>query len=460
MVRPIAFLLVASVLLALPANAEDAFDVPEGFLVEQVATDAECPSATNLWQPLAHTIGAARSAGSIEDQIYFLSVAARLTGQPSEQFTTTAAEALLHLQSTLEATGASLSRFWPDSIEQLTRSLCSKSLYLANQLVRRIQNKVHSTLTRALDGALRQTAIRKATELELVDNDWIALYSELPQAEASAILRPLGLVSEHRDAVALALAEIAQVEDRDFLLDSLGSHQSGVISSSTKALRNLPAPTDPEALVGLVRQLARRGTDKRTERPREQLLGLLNHWTDAQATDTAGALDWLKQAHPELAKTITPNPKGIDLATERDRWATIDWSKGDRDRGRLLFTQRACATCHEGSRRFGPDLKGIGKSWSPEDLLTATVAPSFQVSEAYRPDVMVLKNGDVHIGHPSYTSPAASLYRTGPQTVVRVTLDEVEEVRPSDISSMSDGLLLGVDDQGLADLVAYLRSPK
>jgi putative heme-binding domain-containing protein len=40
----------------------------------------------------------------------------------------------------------------------------------------------------------------------------------------------------------------------------------------------------------------------------------------------------------------------------------------------------------------------------------------------------------------------------------RVNVEEIEEMRSSDVSLMPEGLLMGLSDEEVADLLAYLRA--
>ena len=55
-----------------------------------------------------------------------------------------------------------------------------------------------------------------------------------------------------------------------------------------------------------------------------------------------------------------------------------------------------------------------------------------------------LANGDIFMNEDGHTK--------------RINLDEIEEMRWSEVSLMPEGLLLGLSDQEVADLLAYLRS--
>ena len=87
----------------------------------------------------------------------------------------------------------------------------------------------------------------------------------------------------------------------------------------------------------------------------------------------ASATAWFAAMHPALAATLGTDEPDDDALLAL--LATVDWSKGDADRGRALYTKRGCVQCHGGSRAMGPDLKGAAKRFAREDLFRAIALP-------------------------------------------------------------------------------------
>jgi len=323
----------------------------------------------------------------------------------------------------------------------------------------------HSLFIGAMEGETRSRAIVRFAGFFIVEADWIALFGELPEAEARILVTPHFADPELKDAVVRTIAgfENHEEDDRGLLLGGLSSYQRATIQACAPALQKAGPVADKKTqtreITKIVGALAKLGSDKSRKAERQSLLKLFTKFSGASAADTDAALAWLRKHKPESAKGIAIAGR-VDLAAELKRWDSIDWATGSVERGQKIIVERQCARCHEGSHRFGPDLKAVGRTWSAEELLAATIAPSYQISDAYRSTEITLRDGSVILGRSVYSSPAASLYRTGPGSdeVVRVTKDDVLTARPAEVSAMPGGLLAELTDQSLADLIAYLRS--
>jgi putative heme-binding domain-containing protein len=130
-----------------------------------------------------------------------------------------------------------------------------------------------------------------------------------------------------------------------------------------------------------------------------------------------------------------------------------------------VYVKQQCVRCHgEGGKsanqRLGPDLAGAADRLSAADLFAEIVDPSRAVSPTYRTTAISTRDGHLHHGLVIYESPDGTLLQTAPDTLMRVTGDELLSMAPSDRSLMPDGLLQGLGDQEIADLYAYLRTLK
>ncbi|TWU06300.1 Cytochrome c [Stieleria varia] len=131
---------------------------------------------------------------------------------------------------------------------------------------------------------------------------------------------------------------------------------------------------------------------------------------------------------------------------------------GNVERGKTLFQVRQCANCHNGAKALGPSLTGINKRFGPADLLRATVDPSHSIPDRFRATQVLTTDGEVVIGMEIYRSVDGLTLLTADAKTVRVNTDMIELIRPASSSLMPEGLLEGLSDQDVADLVAYLSS--
>jgi putative membrane-bound dehydrogenase-like protein len=128
-------------------------------------------------------------------------------------------------------------------------------------------------------------------------------------------------------------------------------------------------------------------------------------------------------------------------------------------RGHTLF-QQTCGTCHqlygEGGT-VGPDLTGSNRV-NLDYLLLNVLDPNADVPEAYRMVVITTRDGRTLAGNVlAETERQVTLRTVGQEPVLISTADiQSREVTPS--SLMPAGLLDGLTDAEVLDLVAYLRT--
>ena len=132
---------------------------------------------------------------------------------------------------------------------------------------------------------------------------------------------------------------------------------------------------------------------------------------------------------------------------------------GNLDNGRkLFFGKAACFTCHtlgpEGGD-LGPDLTSIQRDRSAHDLLEAIVYPSVTFVREYESYRIKTKDSE-HTGIIRQQTSDWVALRTSAQTTVRIPRNEILSLEPSDVSLMPPGLDQLLNDQEMADLMAFL----
>jgi putative heme-binding domain-containing protein len=140
--------------------------------------------------------------------------------------------------------------------------------------------------------------------------------------------------------------------------------------------------------------------------------------------------------------------------------------KGKRsfERGQKLFSETSCSLCHHFGRDgggVGPDLTGVSGTFSVRDLLENIIEPSKQISSLYVTTVVVKKDGDLVTGWvPEETDDTVSVMEdmlvAGKLTVIK--RKDIEDMKPSTVSLMPDGLLNTLKEDEISDLVAFLFS--
>jgi putative heme-binding domain-containing protein len=138
---------------------------------------------------------------------------------------------------------------------------------------------------------------------------------------------------------------------------------------------------------------------------------------------------------------------------------------GDIRRGQALFnsTKTACVSCHAigyVGGKVGPDLTTIGTIRTEVDLLEAIIYPSASFVRSYEPVLAVTKDGETHSGILRGDNDDAITLVAGPNLEERIARADIAELRPGALSIMPAGLDTQLNDQELADLVAFLKGTK
>jgi putative heme-binding domain-containing protein len=242
------------------------------------------------------------------------------------------------------------------------------------------------------------------------------------------------------------------------------------VAASLEALDKLPVAESPAECFALVAALRRLAHEKPELVIRERVAKLLARSAKRDFGFVYGvagyrqqpevlerAESWLRETYPtEFAKLKVESAD--DPRQVAKLLAGVNWNEGDIHRGRALFEARTCTQCHGGSSGLGPDLSGAARRFSRDDLFTAIVQPSRDVSPRYQATMIQTAGGQVYTGMIVYEAVDGLLLRTAANQTIRIKPSEIEERRALKTSLMPAGLLKDLNSTDLADLYAYLRS--
>jgi len=136
----------------------------------------------------------------------------------------------------------------------------------------------------------------------------------------------------------------------------------------------------------------------------------------------------------------------------------------DYARGRNLFGEAKCFTCHRFSNEgggLGPDLTALSGRFGPRDLLESIIEPSKVISDQYQAIVVNLADGRQVVGrivNLAGDNMSINTDMLDPNKLIGVNRNQVESIEHSKISMMPEGLLDGFTQDEILDLVAYLFS--
>jgi putative heme-binding domain-containing protein len=320
----------------------------------------------------------------------------------------------------------------------------------------------------------QSAAARKLLKVvnESDDDRWtselVTIVASLPANESLPALREAWDDISVRDAILLQLAKSPAAADRERFAEALSSIDPVVIEKAAGALETLKLKPSDNDWLALMQSLRQSCSAPPAKAARQALAGLAAQWSgeafeikeqgkgEQLLADYQPWFDWFAKEHPALSAKLSADTG--DAASWKERLAKVDWEAGDAARGKLSYEQRNCVKCHAGTSPLGPDLAGAAGRFSKEDLLTAVVDPSKDVSPLYQATQIVTGSGRIYHGLVVYESPDGTLLTTGPDTTIRIAGDEIVSMAKSRLSLMPTGLLDKAGDAELADLVAYLQT--
>jgi len=154
-----------------------------------------------------------------------------------------------------------------------------------------------------------------------------------------------------------------------------------------------------------------------------------------------------------IAESIVPKPPEIKLPPV----AEIARLVGDAKRGAGLVA--ACYLCHhigDNGAEYGPTLTAFAKLQPPEVVIGAMVDPSADISHGYEGSEITLQDGRIVHGMVQSSGDPLVVQSMGGVTQL-IPAKLVKTNRRLNRSLMLSAEQLGLDAQGVADVVAYLR---
>lgn len=270
-----------------------------------------------------------------------------------------------------------------------------------------------------------------------------------------------------RIEASLGMAETMDLRNWDYLVRSLGMlepQDAKTVIMQLKKFRRWPNTADPYAQVIVAAE--RLQADGAPE-----AIALLEYWQgfgDKEPSNDwrkslASWKRWFAQQYPnETLPTATARTQGSewDQKTLLQHLTRAHQSgQGSVANGRTIFTKAKCAQCHVANgmgESMGPDLTGLSKRFQVRDVVESLVEPSKIISDQYQAKHIFTTDGRTLTGIVSQApgNELIVLETTGRKT--RLPMDEVDEIEPSQVSAMPEGLLNELTLEEITDLFAFL----
>ena len=130
--------------------------------------------------------------------------------------------------------------------------------------------------------------------------------------------------------------------------------------------------------------------------------------------------------------------------------------------GREVF-EKTCSSCHklyEKGGLIGPDITGANRT-NIDYLLGNILTPSAIIQDAYRMQMVLMRDGRLYSGIPAVESERVLELRVANQAKpVALAKSQIASREIAPVSMMPEGLLANLSDAEVLDLVAYLQKLK
>ena len=136
--------------------------------------------------------------------------------------------------------------------------------------------------------------------------------------------------------------------------------------------------------------------------------------------------------------------------------------RGSPENGKDIYMSH-CARCHQirgaSGISIGPDL-GTVHNWSPDAIMANTLAPNLSISSGYDLWTVTLKTGEAMQGIISSETPGAITLRNIDRPDKTINRENIRSLKAMNMSIMPDDISRQINQQEMADLLAFLKKNK
>jgi putative heme-binding domain-containing protein len=136
--------------------------------------------------------------------------------------------------------------------------------------------------------------------------------------------------------------------------------------------------------------------------------------------------------------------------------------EGNQTNGKVVFMQN-CGKCHQirgkMGNAFGPDL-GTIHNWLPKNIMANVLSPNLSISGGFDLWAVELKNGESVQGIIASETSAAITLRPSPGVEKTINRQDIVSLKSVNVSAMPSGLEKEINQQQMADLLAFFKKTK
>jgi len=188
---------------------------------------------------------------------------------------------------------------------------------------------------------------------------------------------------------------------------------------------------------------------------------LIEHATVSEAEAVRTAATWASaQAGLRDRRRAPRQGRSISEMSLEDVVTAVKRINGNAERGKTLFEQQACHTCHTVDPKEpvkGPYLGDIAKRYSREELAMSILRPSATIAQGFESQLFVMKDEREIQGFVVSESGDAVSIRDATGNEQQLAKGEIDKRERRDISIMPEGLVDPLSARDLASLIAYLQ---
>ena len=299
----------------------------------------------------------------------------------------------------------------------------------------------------------------------------VAVLGRSGEKESLAYLRDVYINQpERRSPVAMSLTQHPEGDDWAILVDSLRTVDGEAAREILGALLHVdqqPDKSEPyrnTILLGL-RMQANGG---------ELVTQLMEKWVGQKPYQPNAAIGDRLAAWQSWYATTFPNERPAELPKEsvQNKWSydellsfldSPEGKAGSPSRGAQVFQTGQCSGCHRFNgkgERIGPDLSTVSQRFTQKEILESIIYPNQVVSDQYASKIVVAA-GKTYTGIAMQNADGGMTVLQSDGKKVELAAAEIEDVQPSKLSTMPEGLANRLTLEQIADLFAYLmKSPE
>lgn len=168
------------------------------------------------------------------------------------------------------------------------------------------------------------------------------------------------------------------------------------------------------------------------------------------------------QTHKDRARTLFSEDGNNQRQEIVKQYAASLELSGKVVEGKQIYHQN-CAVCHQiggtMGTDFGPDL-GTIRNRQPASILNDILDPARSIADGYDLWTVTLNNDESTQGIVSAETPTAITLRNVGGQEKTIPRKDIKSLQPLGMSAMPAGFENNIDQQEMADLLAYIREPK